>query len=76
MGVFGLLLLHKMYSFFTTTTGLTAHLGLLETSPIVLLSRVAYTPLDLSELAVTQYTFQIEISDCRKLTLAEKFPIY
>ncbi len=26
--------------------------------------------------AVTQYTFQIEISDWRKLTLTEKFPIY
>ena len=61
MVVFGLLLLHKMYSFLTTTTGLTAHLGLLETSPIVLLSRVAYTPLDLSELAVTQYTLGLSV---------------
>ena len=61
MVVFGLLLLHKIYSFFTTTTGLTAHFGLLFTSPIVLLSKVAYTPLDLSELAVTQYTFGLSV---------------
>jgi len=26
--------------------------------------------------AVTQYTFQIEISDYRKLTITKKFPIY